>query len=343
MNRPMLLRLALLAVTLATASPTIAAPYKIVDLGTLPGTTSSAATAINKQGQVVGVSYNAGDGSFRYGEYPFSPGFQSTGGGQSFLYQNGAMSQANPVGGFASDINERGQIVGGDHTSINDLGQYVGANSHNIESYSGTASSSSTHMSTAFGINNQGTVVGANGAFNQFTGYSLFPAVLQDGKITYLYSGPDPASREPAIDGQAVDVNDKNQALVNVLVSSTGKQSSFLYDIATKGHVDLTNLAGGAGKLGVALNNSGEVVGNDFLYDGSTIHKLTDLLTSSAGWSGLNATDINDEGQIVGQGTIDGELHAFLMTPDDAQVPEPGAMIAWASIAALAALRLRRR
>ncbi|MDQ3467257.1 MAG: DUF3466 family protein [Chloroflexota bacterium] len=29
----------------------------------------------------------------------------------------------------------------------------------------------------------------------------------------------------------------------------------------------------------------------------------------------MEATDINDAGQIVGQGLIDGEMHAFVLTP----------------------------
>ena len=38
--------------------------YSITDLGTLLGQSSSVATSINNQGQVVGISYNSSDGSF---------------------------------------------------------------------------------------------------------------------------------------------------------------------------------------------------------------------------------------------------------------------------------------
>ena len=41
--------------------------YTITDLGTLSGQSSSVATAINNQGQVVGMSYNSSDGSFASG------------------------------------------------------------------------------------------------------------------------------------------------------------------------------------------------------------------------------------------------------------------------------------
>ena len=61
-------------------------------------------------------------------------------------------------------------------------------------------------------------------------------------------------------------------------------------------------------------------MGNGFLYSNGTIQMLTSLIPTATGWTNLNATGINDQGQIVGQGTINGQQHAFLMTPS---VPEP--------------------
>jgi hypothetical protein len=45
---------------------------------------------------------------------------------------------------------------------------------------------------------------------------------------------------------------------------------------------------------------------------------LNDLIDPRFGWELIQAIGINDAGQIVGQGRIGGETHAFLMTP----VPE---------------------
>ena len=118
-----------LVIGVAGTSARADAIYSIRDLGTLPGQTSSVATAINNQGQVVGISYNNSDGYFAEtlsgsGE---PPRFQQTGGGaQSFLYNNGQTSEINPMGGLAMSINASGQVVGGQYTSINDSGQYVG-------------------------------------------------------------------------------------------------------------------------------------------------------------------------------------------------------------------------
>ena len=47
---------------------------------------------------------------------------------------------------------------------------------------------------------------------------------------------------------------------------------------------------------------------------------LNELVSPSSGWTLQEATAINENGQIVGQGTnASGQTHAFLLTP----VPEP--------------------
>ena len=41
----------------------------------------------------------------------------------------------------------------------------------------------------------------------------------------------------------------------------------------------------------------------------------------------LNATGINDSGEIVGEGLYDGKEQAFLMTPDAVNAPEPASWL----------------
>ena len=47
---------------------------------------------------------------------------------------------------------------------------------------------------------------------------------------------------------------------------------------------------------------------------------LNTLIDPLSGWELLDASDINDAGQITGQGLIGGQYHAYLLTP----VPIPG-------------------
>ena len=82
---------------------------------------------------------------------------------------------------------------------------------------------------------------------------------------------------------------------------------------------------GGTTSCAYAVNNNGQIVGSSkilgdsenhaFLYDNNQMLDLNDLLPTGSGWELKNASDINDSGQIVGNGIIAGEYHAFLMTP----------------------------
>ena len=77
-----------------------------------------------------------------------------------------------------------------------------------------------------------------------------------------------------------------------------------------------------------SINNSGQIVGSSddidnpraFLWEDGNFYNLDDLIeTSFNSWILTDAFDINNYGQITGQGIVNGERHAFLMTP----VPEP--------------------
>ncbi len=62
-------------------------------------------------------------------------------------------------------------------------------------------------------------------------------------------------------------------------------------------------------------------VGGAFLYSDGTLLDLNSLLDPVSGWYLSSANDINDLGQIVGSGTINGQTHAFLLSPSTVPVP----------------------
>lgn len=343
-----------------------AVPYRIVDLGTLTGTTSSVATSINNSGQIVGISYNASDGVYApvlraYGD----PGrfLQKGDGARSFQSDGAAMSQISPTGGLAMAINDGGQVVGGPYTSINGSGQYVGSPLSGVRPYWDQSSENPPVIGDGgrvptvsvaggvatdlpiipYAVNDSGLIVGTKlyppassvspglpDREKAFTG--MYPVVLRDGQVTPLLFAP---GTFPYVDHRAVDVNNRGDVLI-----VTHQQGIGFAVVNADTGAWLGGSPYGPGQMlaATAINDAGQVVGNGFLYDDSTIKKLTDLLTSPGGWSDLNATDINDAGWIVGQGTIDGEQHAFLMTP----VPEPATILTWAALVGLGAVRLRR-
>jgi hypothetical protein len=66
---------------------------------------------------------------------------------------------------------------------------------------------------------------------------------------------------------------------------------------------------------------------------------MTPLISSGDGWVLTNASDVNDRGQIVGQGLYQGQLRGFLLTP----VPEPAGALAIATAAGALILWRRRK
>jgi probable HAF family extracellular repeat protein len=86
---------------------------------------------------------------------------------------------------------------------------------------------------------------------------------------------------------------------------------------------ELGTLPGDAGSEARAINVAGDVVGRGIpdlgtsqavlWRDGAAVDLNT--LITAAGWILTSATGINDAGQIVGAGLRDGQIRAFLLTP----------------------------
>lgn len=85
------------------------------------------------------------------------------------------------------------------------------------------------------------------------------------------------------------------------------------------------SVADGINKNGQVVGSAFNATGTDhaFLYSGGHMLDLTSLLPSGSGWTLQDAYGINSLGQIVGDGVVNGQEEAFLMTP----VPLPSS--AW--------------
>ncbi|AOE49692.1 DUF3466 family protein [Kangiella sediminilitoris] len=111
------------------------------------------------------------------------------------------------------------------------------------------------------------------------------------------------------------------------------------------------------------INNNGQVVGRAlvssptlgefaaFLYEGGEMKNLNELIACNTGWKLTEATAINDSGQIVGFGSIDGEVRAFRLDPTGGAVEEcgtdnsrsGGGSFPYVMVALLALLGIRRK
>ena len=70
----------------------------------------------------------------------------------------------------------------------------------------------------------------------------------------------------------------------------------------------------------LAINDRGEIVGwlgtSAFIWTRAEgMQNLNDCIDPNSGWTLNSANAINILGQITGSGTINGETHAFLLTP----------------------------
>jgi hypothetical protein len=197
---------------------------------------------------------------------------------------------------------------------------------------------------SAFGINNAGRVVGS--------GIDPLNAARNVGFV--LDTATSTAFEVPALPGFNGALNFGVSNAGHVTGSSMLNQGSglpFVWSDAG-GTVAIPLPAGTSQGSGRAVNALGMVVGTassafaiPFLYDGTTTHRLGDLIPAGSGWDLLTNTSssalgISDTGVIVGTGVFNGVPHAYAMVP----VPEPSALaLAAAAATGLGVRRWRRR
>lgn len=326
-------------------NPAYAIQYTITDLGKLGGTDTEA-HGLNESGQVVGVSNS----------HPFlwengvMIDLGSLGGSQGIAfdvnnsgtvvgisYINGtnyhgfvwdATNLMHDLGTFggpdskAKSVNDAGKIVGSAELSTGEARAYIW-DSVNGKIPIGTlgTESSAAELTSTEKIAGTSRLVSGNSH-----GYYWENNVFQD---VGTFDG---------VKSAATDVNNSGQV---VGYASVGDEWHIYTWNLTDGMKDLGLLSVGWDIPGneeiISINDDGLIVGRRldgegdsiaFLYNSQTetTSDLINLLLPGSGWNSLDvARDINELGQIVGQGTKDGETRAFLMTP--VPVPEPGALL----------------
>ncbi|HLL52692.1 MAG TPA: hypothetical protein VK447_04040 [Myxococcaceae bacterium] len=343
------LRAILLAVLLAgcegggTGGPDAGEPfprYDVTDLGTLGGGTSEA-YAINNAGQVVGQAGGraflwdatlgmrdvgapctgratainahgmvAGDGS--------CPGMQ---GSRAFSWANGqhTILPLPPSGTFshAYGINDQGQIVGSaDYSTDSSNYLYTNAFLWSEGAVRPLLAPRAFHYGTARGINASGQIVGSETYISSSTTTNAFH--WKDGKAEFLPVGQSQAiTAGPEYYAHAINGAGQIAGVAMTRPGGTPTWSAVIWENGT-GRVL------GSGEA-YAINEAGHVVGATLGYhtpdsrallwkDGRFVD-LNGRIDAGSGWVLLRARGINDQGQIVGTGLLDGHPRAFLLTP----------------------------
>jgi probable HAF family extracellular repeat protein len=307
----------------------LASDYRIIDLGTLGGDTS-VATAINDRGHVVGYSTDE-DGQTR-----------------AFIYYNGRMRNIGSPRGEsrASDISNRGHVGG---YFLNNSGSARGFVWRRTEGFTvmedlvrkGNRNSyvyAVEKNGVAYGQSNNRPVVWREADPRALSSRNGAVFNVSGGRVPVGELQGDPFSFRPPLrldndTGRALGIND-NREIVG-WQSFGGDRQAVLWRLSASREFVLDReiiggLADGPGtdvdfSTANAISHDGIVVGSSLTDDLSVRHafvwqdgEITDLneqLEDGDDWLLVSANDINDRGQIVGTGIIDGEEHAFLLEP----------------------------
>lgn len=333
---------------------TAATPYQLIDLGI-----DVSPTDINNSGTIVGTrKTDTGSIGFRWlpgGQLVEIPGAtianavndidQVTGNTLTgaFLLDN-AFHEWSGYGGYG--INELGQISG--YKQLNnpyrpsplplDPAIYTPNKWDNLgvaTVYSrGTRQGVYADLYVLDDINDSGFAVGKRSRYG-LTGSSAILTTPAFNEVIYL---PFPYG------GTAAAINNLNKIVGTSGTNSTAGAyaHAHLYEYDTGNLIDLGTLNGGLTSSAADINELDQIVGSSWLvtqltslYDPTLYHaflwvngQMTDLNDDPAvidsGWILTAATAINDYGDIVGTGLLDGQVHGFLLTTEQTQpVGEP--------------------
>jgi probable HAF family extracellular repeat protein len=263
----------------------------------LPGLESGASQAWgnNAFGEIAGEAQEAGGGT------------------QAFRFRHGSGAEPlGTLGGFMSSgrrINAAGAVAGFSFTTGNLAVHAFVAEPGMPPQDLGTLGGS---FSVACGINDAGQVAGqaatSTGAMRAFR-YHPSDGMVDLGTLGGTGSWACGINATGTVAGQA--------QLPGNMISHAFRQSP-------GGAMEDLDTLGSSGSAAEGINDDGTVVGwftatggslRAFLFEDGTMVDLNDLIDAASGWELMLARDINNAGQIIGEGFREGLPRAYRLTP----------------------------
>jgi probable HAF family extracellular repeat protein len=333
---------------LLVASIATSQTYSVTDLGVHPGDDVSAGSALNNCGRVVGFSgyrldrgflWSSGDGmsdlSPLAGNFSDAAGVNDDGAVAGFssidntqtnhavVWTEGKARDLGTLPGgtdsLANAINDRGKVAGGSNSAGSSTHAFLWSETKGMRDL-GVLPGGGDY-SLARGINGFGHVVGESSTVGDIIHGFYWSKAHGMQDLQPLSSGNFSSASGINKRGQIVGYSDGGSRCGNfschraVLWTPTGAIH------------DLGLLPNSSSSTAMGINNSGQVVGFAFFRPSAVYHAflwsedegmqdLNDLIEKDSGWTLEFAFAINDRGQITGQGTIQGQDRAFLLTPE---------------------------
>ncbi|MGE3818506.1 MAG: hypothetical protein AB7I30_03665 [Isosphaeraceae bacterium] len=353
--------------------------YQITEVPTLAGGAVNFANDINNLGQVVGNSRKGGAGTslfpyvWRVGsasptEIGILPGVPTFGRGfavndsgvvvgesgngpsKGFRWEAGTLSDVGTLPGgtsaVANDVNSLGRIVGSASNGQSVRAFYTDGGGNLVDL--GTPLGTTNSLGRANALNDAGVIAGsARNAAGTATEATVWTFDSAGNPVATTVGSPlaGAFSELSAINDLGLAVGRYTNAAGRTRAFAFNGQSSFdlglLSDEPAFVHARAND-----------VNNAGEIVGYVAQFDtapsfggaavlwrGGSMYDLNDLIDPASGWRLLSAEGINDAGQIVGFGSLNGQSRAFVLTA----VPEPSPFVLVTLGAFCLSLRGRRK